>query len=263
MISNTTTKMTLAAGAALAAQNAVAQMDTAAVDQAFDALKTYDWGVDQKTLSPIDEAVIATHGNTEARKALEKRLADALSSGLTRSAQDYVCRKLRIIGTAQSVKALAALLDNEDTSSIARYALERIQDKAAVAAMRDALPKVSDKLKPGLIGSLGKCGDTQSIDTISKMLSHSDVNVARSAAQALALLGTPDAAKALSQYASKAPAAMQIPVADASLICAEKLLADGNKTEAVALYTAFRGDDQPSQIKVAAMKGLLTAATQR
>jgi len=264
MTSNETTRATQAFGAAtLTAANVVAQTDSAAVDGAFNTLKTYDWGADRGALNPIDQAIIATQGDAAARKALEKRLVNALTGGLSRSAQDYVCRKLRVVGTSQSIEPLAALLPAEETSHIARYALERIPDEKAVEAMRDALPKVSSKLKCGMIGSLGKRRDRKSIKTISKLLGDSDIQVARAAAQSLALIGTSAAAKELSQFAKKASADMKMPVADACLICAEQLLADGNKSEAVALYKGLQGNDQPAHVKVAAMKGMLTAATKK
>jgi HEAT repeat protein len=264
MTSKETTKVTLAFGAAtLAAAQAVAQTDSAAVDNAFNALKTYDWGADREALKPIDQAIIASHGDAAARKTLEKRLVDALAGGISRSAQDYVCRKLRVIGTAQSIKALAALLPAEETSHIARYALERIPDEKAAEAMRDALPKVSSKLKPGIIGSLGVRRDKKSIMVISKLLGDSDIQVARAAAQSLGLIGTSAAAKELSKFAKKASANMKMPIADACLICAEQLLADGKKSEAVALYKELKGDDLPTHVKAAAMKGMLTAATKK
>ena len=260
MTSKETTKMTLAAGAATVA---VAQTDSAALEKAFETLKTYDWGADREALKPIDQAIIATHDDAAARKALEKSLVDILASGISRSAQDYVCRKLRIVGTAQSVKALAALLAAEDTSHIARYALERIPDEKAAKAMRDALPKVSKKLKPGIIGSLGARRDKKSIKVFSKFLGDSDIQVAKAAAQSLGLIGTSAAAKELSKYAKKASANMKLPVADACLVCAEQLLADGKKSEAVALYKELKDDDKPSHVKAAAMKGILTAATKK
>jgi HEAT repeat protein len=256
MTNNETTRITVALGAA-------APADAAVVDNAFNTLKTYDWGADRGALNPIDQAIIATHGDAAARRALEKRLVDALAGGLSRSAQDYVCRKLRVVGTAQSVKTLAVLLPAEETSHIARYALERIPDEKAVEALRGALPKVSSKLKPGLIGSLGKRRDTKSVKAIAKFLGDSDPQVAQAAAQALALIGTPAAAKELSKFAKKAPAGMKTPVADARLICAEQLLADGEKSGAVALYEELRGDDQPAHVKVAAMRGMLTASTKK
>jgi HEAT repeat protein len=255
-----TTGMILAAGTATVA---VAQTDSAAVDKALETLKTYDWGSDREALNPIDQAIIATHDDPTARKALEKSLVDALASGISRSAQDYVCRKLRVVGTAQSIKALAALLPAEETSHIARYALERIPDEKAAEAMRDALPKVSSKLKPGIIGSLGVRRDKKSIMVISKLLGDSDIQVAKAAAQSLGLIGTSAAAKELSKFAKKASGNMKIPVADACMVCAEQLLADGEKSEAVALYNEFKGDDQPAHVKAAAMKGILTAATKK
>jgi HEAT repeat protein len=260
MISKETAKMTLAAGAATVA---VAQTDSAALDKALETLKTYDWGADRNALKPIDQAIVAAQGNSAALKPLEKSLVDALAAGISRSAQDYVCRKLRIVGTAQSVEALAALLAAEETSHIARYALERIPDEKAAKAMRDALPKVSKKLKPGIIGSLGVRRDKQSIRVFSKLLGDSDIQVAKSAAQSLALIGTSAAARQLSRFDKKASANMKLPVADACLVCAERLLAEGEKSEAVALYKEIRADDKPSHVKAAAMKGILTAATKK
>ncbi|HUT47410.1 MAG TPA: HEAT repeat domain-containing protein [Sedimentisphaerales bacterium] len=255
-----TTKMTLAAGTATVA---VAQTDSAAVDKALETLKTYDWGADRNALNPIDQAIIATHGDAAARKALEKSLVDVLAGGISRSAQDYVCRKLRIVGTARSVEALAALLADENTSHISRYALERIPDEKAAKAMREALPKVSKKLKPGIIGSLGTRRDKKSIKAFSKLLGDSDIQVARAAAQSLGLIGTSAAARELSKFAKKASANMKIPVADACLVCAEQLLDKGKKAEAVALFNELKGDDQPAHVKAAAMKGILTAATKK
>ncbi len=261
MMSKETITVALASGAATAAAaQPVAQTSPPTLDDAFKTLKTYDWGADRASLNPIDQAIIATHGDATARKALEKRLVDTLAGGVSRSAQDYVCRKLRVVGMAQSIKALAALLPAEETSHIARYALERIPDQKAAGALRDALPKVSPKLKPGLIGSLGKRRDTRSIAAISKLLGDSDLQVARAAAHALALIGTPAAAKELNKFGKKTPANMRMPVADACLICAEQLLADGQKSEAVALYKELQGDkSQPAHVKVAAMKGMLAA----
>lgn len=263
MTKNETTKMTLAFGAAAAvAAQALAQTDSP-LDDAFNALKTYDWGADRNLLNPVDQAIIATQADPAARKALEKRLADALAGGLSRSAQDYVCRRLRIIGTAQSVDALAALLPKDETSHIARFALERIADDKAAQALRSALPKVNAKLKSGVIGSLGVRRDAKSVDAIAPFLGDADTMTAQAAAHALGLIGTPAAAKALSQFAAKAPAAMTIPVADARLLCAEQLLADGSKAEALALYKELQGDGQPSHVKVAAMRGMVSAGTRK
>jgi len=264
MTSKNIAKMTLAAGAvAIVANKASAATDQAAVDTAIKSLKTYDWGADIKSLKPIEQAVIDTQKDKAARAKLEKALADMLASGISRSAQDFVCRRLRIIGTTQSVKALAALLTNEESSDIARYALGDIDDASAVDALRAALPKVSAKLKPGIIGSLGGRGDTKSVAAIAKLLGDADTNIAKASAKALALIATPDAAKALCAFSTKAPAAVKIAAADACLICADNMLACGKKADAIAIYKGLKGDDQPKHVKVAAMKGMLTAASKK
>ena len=94
-------------------------------------------------LGPIEDAVPATHGDAAARKELETRLAAVLPTEASRAAKDYVGRKLAIIGTAESVPALATLLPDKDLSHMARYALERIPAPEAAKALRDALAKTS------------------------------------------------------------------------------------------------------------------------
>src|SRR5690349_10488944 len=108
------------------------------LDQAIDALKTYDWGADMIPLDPINEAVITTRGDAAARKNLESRLAAVLKTDASRDAKDFVCRKLMLIGTAESVPALAELLPHAENSHMARYALERIPGPEASQALRDA-----------------------------------------------------------------------------------------------------------------------------
>ncbi len=260
MLNKEITKITTTVGTAAVAGD---QDDSVTVEKAFETLKTYDWGADPALLKAIDQAIIATHGDAAARNALEKRLIDALAGGISRSALDYVCRRLRIVGTKRSVEALAALLPAEETSHIARYALERMPDEKAVEAMRDSLPKVSSSLKPGIIGSLGKRRDEKSIPAISKLLSDSDIQVSKAAAESLAMIGTPAAARELVKFAKKASAAMKLPVADACLVSAEQFMANGKKSDAIAIYNELKGDDMPSYVKAAAMKGILTAATKK
>ena len=236
-------------------------MMNAETTKALETLKSYDWGDDREALKPIDEAIIATHDDAAGRKALEKGLVEVLAGGISRSAQDYVCRKLRVVGTGESVAALAALLADEKTSHIARYALERIPDEKAAAALRAALPTVGGKLRPGLIGSLGARRDAKSIKAIAGYLGNSDANVAQAAAHALALIGTPAAATALRAFGKQASGEMKMRVGDACLVCAEQLAADGERGEAMALYKELRGGDQPTRIKTAAMKGMLGATS--
>ena len=56
---------------------------------------------------------------------------------------------------------------------------------------------------------------------------------------------------------------MKMPAADACLICAGQLLANGEKSAAIALYKGLKDGDQPKHVKVAATKGMLAAATNK
>jgi HEAT repeat protein len=229
------------------------------LDQAFEALKTFDWGTDRSALNPIDEAIVATQGDAAARLELENRLAAVLKTDVSRDARDFVCRKLMIIGTAACVPTLAELLPQEENSHMARYALERINAPEAAKAMRDALPKLSGNLKIGVIGSLGVRQDGESVQPLAALLGDADAAIARSAAIALGAIRSADAAKAL-QKADSVNAEAKLAVVDAILMCAEGMLADGNKAEAKLAYMGLLKGDQPKHVKLAATRGMLACA---
>jgi HEAT repeat protein len=225
------------------------------LDQAFEALKTYNWGADRKVLEPIDKAALEKEG----RKELEARLAAVLKSDVSHDAKDFVCRKLMVIGTADSVPALAVLLPDEKLSHMARFALERIPAPEAAKALREALSKTEGKVKVGVIASLGQRGDAESVSSLAKLLGDSDAAVARAAAYALGAIRNADAAKALADAKPSQPEVKQA-ATDASLACAESLLAEGQKTEATAIYKRFAGQDQPRHVRLAATRGMLAVA---
>lgn len=230
-----------------------------AVDKAFEALKTYDWGNDRNLLKPIDDAVVASHKDAAARKALETRLAAVLKTDAPRAAKDYVCRELSLIGTAECVPTVAPLLSNAELSHMARFVLERVPAPEAAKALRDALGSTGGKLKVGVINSLGSRRDAASADAMVALLGDSDKEIAAAACAALGAIGTPEAAKALGDFQAKAPKELRLTAADAYLGCAERLLADGKKAEATGIYKALSTSDIP-HVRRAAMQGMLAAA---
>jgi HEAT repeat protein len=227
------------------------------LDQAFDALKSYDWGVDPKTLAPIDDAVRSTRDDAAARLELENRLAAVLATEASRDAKDYVCRKLMAVGTAACVPTLAAKLADEELSHMARYALERIQAPEAAQALRDALPKLNGPLKIGVMSSLGSRGDRESAPALASLLEVVDASIVRAAAIALGDIGGAEAVAALS---SAEGAEATSAIVDARLICAERLLKDGHKAEALAIYKPLVANELPKHVRLAATRGLLACA---
>jgi len=230
-----------------------------AVDKAFETLKTYDWGQDRAALGAVDAAVAASHDDEAAQKDLAARLAAVLGTDVSGAAKDFVCRALSLVGSADSVPALAPLLTDEKLSHMARYALERIPDAAAVAALREAVAKTSGRAKVGVINSLGVRRDAESVSTLVGLLEDSDAEIAGAAAAALGAVGSAEAAKALGAFQTKAPESLRLAAADAYLTCAERLLADGKKAEALAIYKALSTPEQAKHVRLAAMRGLLAA----
>jgi len=222
------------------------------LDPAFEALKTFDYGMDRHVLDSIDGAAVTTRNDPAARKDLESRLVAVLPSTAPHDAKDFVCRVLRIVGTADAVPALEALLADADISHMARYALERIPDPKAGQALERQLRAVSGPLKIGIIGSLGTRGE--GVSSLRPLLLDPDEAVARAAAIALGHIGSADASKALS--ATKPTPALAAIFANASLECGEKLLKAGHAKEAKAAYQALlRGTPSPI-VRAAAERGL-------
>lgn len=227
------------------------------LDQAIEALGSYDWGKDYAAIKPIEDAIVSTAGDTEARKSLEEKLVGVLSSGASRGAKDYVCRQLRTIGMAVSVPSLAKLLSDKELAHMARYALENNPAPEAGAALRDALANVDGLLLVGVISSLGDRKDNESVQALTGLLNGSDSTVARAAATALGDIRTTEASQALAKCSSTDPGVLSA-VTDASLSCAESLLAAGNKAAALPIYRKYSSAEQ-KHVQLAAKRGLLSA----
>jgi hypothetical protein len=249
-------------GAAAVVADEKPALNKAAIDKALEALKTFGWGEDHRKflelLGPIEDAVPATYGDAAARKELETRLATLLSTEAPRAAKDYIGRKLAIIGTAESVPALAALLPEKELSHMARYALERIPAAEAAKALRDAIGKTNSAEKAGVLGSLGVRRDAESIADLALLVSDSDSQVALAAATALGDIGTVAAAEAL-QSAKPASAAVKLRVADARLAVGECLLAAGDRAGATAVYESLIASKPTKNVLLAATRGRLLA----
>ena len=227
------------------------------LEQTFEALKTYDWGMDRHVLDPIDEAVVKTRNDAAARQELESQLLAVLQSNAPRDAKDFVCRQLRTLGTAASVPALEQLLPNAELSHMARYALERIPEPQAGQALERQLPKLNGQLKIGVISSLGTRG--QGVSLLRPLLQDADEAVARAAAIALGRIASADATKALGS--AKPRPALAAVFADASMACAEKLLTAGHAKEAKATYQRLLKNNPPALVRQAAERGLKACQT--
>lgn len=203
------------------------------------------------------EIVAATKAGPAELKNLELRAIETIKGDAPRMEKDHACRILRVIGSTDSVDALAALLPNEELSDIARYALEYMRYPEADKALRDALSKTSGKVKVGIINSLAMRGEKQNVDALAPLLE--DAEVAGSAAWALGRIASPQAVTALSNYYKNAKGKMRAAIADGLLNAADRLVAKGSLPEALAIYNQLNRADAPEHVRMGAFAGTIDA----
>jgi HEAT repeat protein len=190
----------------------------------------------------------------------ENRLAELLQSPQTSLEQkDAICQKLRISGSARAIPALASLLADENLSQSARLALQPMSFPEAGQALRDALPRTSGKTMAGIIDSLGERRERESVSAIAGFAQDPDTIVAASAATALGKIGGPEAIASLQAARAKATASLRTSIADALMLCADGLRANGDNKAAETLYREIYDSEKPEHLRVAAYRGLVLA----
>jgi HEAT repeat protein len=171
------------------------------------------------------------------------------------------CRGLALIGTKQSVPALAALLGDEELSHMARYALEPIKDPAVDVAFRDALGTLKGRPLIGVIGSVGVRRDAEAVRLLASILAKHEAgpDVTSAAVRALGSIGNEAAAEVLQTALAHAPKESQLPVAEGLFRCAELLAAEGKADISVDLYDALLEAGGAHQVRAGALRGAILA----
>ena len=190
--------------------------------------------------------------------ALIRILTDASSPEFQKA---KACQRAGELGPREAVPALSALLSHERLNTYARYGLEPIVDPSADDALRAGLSKLKGNLLIGVINSIGKRRDAKAGPVLAKMIYDADAGVARAAAAALGHIGGLSSMKELQAALVKTKGMTRMAVADASLVCAERLLVEGNRDQALALYASMSAPDVPKPARLAAMHGIIREET--
>ncbi|MCH8118852.1 MAG: ThuA domain-containing protein [Planctomycetes bacterium] len=230
------------------------------LEELLEKIRTYDWGQSRLALTKMSDIIKQAHSSPSELKKIEKSLLGVLASDATRAGKQYVCRELSIIGSDQSVPVLAKMLTGEETSDMARYALERIPGTAVNDALRRALRQAKGKPKVGIINSLGQRRDKKAVRVLGRLVGNSDKTVAAAAAAALGHIADSRATEALAAAKDKTSGKLRMLVLDSYLRCADQLAAEGNKTKALAIYKELQKGDMPKPIREAALRGMISAA---
>lgn len=186
----------------------------------------------------------------------EADLIAVLKGEGTRAEKAAACRKLSQFGSKEAVAPLAALLDNDELSHMARYGLETIPDPAVDEALREALGKVKGSHLVGTIGSVGVRRDGKAISQLAGFLNNSDSEVAQASARALGKIGSAESAEALQKALPGSSDQNQLNIIEGLLRCAESLESSGDGDKAKAIYDQIHGLGHAAhQVRTASLRG--------
>ena len=183
-----------------------------------------------------------------------------LQSDATPAGKEAAFRALSLVGSNASIPVLAPLLTQVDTAEMARYALAAIPGAAVDEALRKGLAAApSDRIKVGIINSLGRRRDSKSVPAIAALISSRNPEVTAAAAAALASISDRAALDALAAARKSASGQTRELVSQAYVVGADHVAERGDKIRAVAIYKELIAPEELSPIRARALKGLAAA----
>ena len=226
------------------------------LDKALTESAAWKYGDKDSSMKAIEAATFAAGKDAKLRAAAETKLIAALKSSKSVDLRRFICRQLRTIGTAEAIPVLASLLGDAELTHGARYALGRIEDPAAGAALHKAMGQTKGKIQAGIIVTLAKRGHTAALDDMVEMFVSSDKLVLHAAVRGVGVMGTSHSAKALLKARVPAKDELRKRMTDALLECADKLVACGKASDAAVVYKALYTPKEPAHIRLAALGGM-------
>jgi len=181
--------------------------------------------------------------------------------GSTSFQKAKACQRLAVVGAKEAVPVLAALLSDPQLAHYARTGLAPIPDPSVDDALRGALKKLKGKLLVGVINSIGQRRDAKAVEPLAKLMYDADAEVAQAAVASLGRISGAQAAKALQDGLAKTKGAVRTAVAGAGLVCAEGLMAQGDRQGAFAFYDTLSRPNIPKSVRLAAMHSTIAAET--
>ena len=224
-------------------------------------LETYEEGENDNLVLELNAYIRSHRATKEQRLECERQLLSFLKTNASETAKMLACRHLRIIGTKESIPVLKDMLLKKETTDMARYALEKIPDRASDKALLSALHNSSGLIKAGIISSLGHRKVSEAVPSLKEILNeNTGSSLSLAAAAALGHIGNSGAADALSLALSQTEGELKVQVAGSLLKCAEQYLSDGDNEQAAHIYDRILTADLPSSLHNSAVRGKINAA---
>lgn len=222
-------------------------------------LRTYDYGQSRAVPDALDRLVRESHGQPVPRAQLESALVTLLEADLSLAAQQEICRRLAIIGTDQSVPALARMLAHKDgrVAEAACYALAGNPSPAATAALRHALTRANGAGLVAVINLLGNRRDSRSDQDLAALARGREGEIADPAIGALGKIATDSAVQTLRVLRASQNPLLRRTATLALLQAASELASRGRPIEARAIYRELSGSAELPQVRRGALVGQL------
>ncbi|HIJ70442.1 MAG TPA: hypothetical protein HPP87_03660 [Planctomycetes bacterium] len=227
------------------------------VKELLENISDYEYGRSRKPLIELEEFLDSAPDSPETLKETEKQFNEFLRTDATLDAKEFICRKLSVIGSENSVPTLSAMLPRPGTADMARYALERIEGEAVDKALRKTLIIAAGKKKVGIINTLGARGDEKSVGVLAGLIYDNDLQLATAAVAALGQIGNSRAAAVLADATGKAGGKLKQQILHAYLNCADNLKKQGKSSEAIDIYTRLYHSDNPQSVRIGALRGMV------
>src|ERR1019366_8130351 len=192
-----------------------------------------------------------------AQTADEAHQIQVVQSNASSADKEDACRRLKQIGTAKSVPALAALLTDEQLYQASCDALQTMPGDEAPHALCATLKTATGKPKAGIIHTLGERRYQPAAADLAALLNDSDSLIATASARALGRIGGDEAIRSLQKSLTSAAELLRSACVDALLDCVAQLVAAGKSEQARAIYQQLDGAKEKENVRTAAYLGLI------
>ncbi len=282
MISFLKTFGSLAGAVLLGAGSGLMAAEAPAIGQAWEQLKSYQTGRSRQPLTAIEAAVSQASAGVEQRQACAERLAGLLADAqIPLEARTFIAQQLKLVAGEGQLPILRRVLEQPETSALACLVLDALPGEAASEALFKALDPVLAAAAGaprgeapgaslsretarllGLIDSLGLRCYPPAMEKLAQIMADDaqPLPVRGAAVRALAQMGTAGAADLLLPIRLEdwrdQPGAQSF-LANAWLVCAGRLAAQGGRETAGRFYEALWSGDFPVPLRLAGLAGLI------
>jgi HEAT repeat protein len=196
----------------------------------------YQPGQNVEKLRRLEQLVASSASDPAERNQLELGLIGIVTHAETYEARKFACQQLALIGTARAVPALAGLLKSNETVALGCLALGPNPSPEAGRALRGALGVADGEARLQIINTLGNRQDPLAVSILAELGRHREVATAEAAIVALGRIGDSNVVQALSTLRRENRQEVAHALDEASLYCAESLVAAGDRRGASQLY---------------------------